>query len=353
MCLLGGWFLHPKIALARDFSPSDPPILHVGNFKLKTHADKRTNPSLCIKPEGADQTYYIDLSQDNGYDHGLRLMYNGVTYSAGRFELVYEITVFNSCQTIQLTPGYYCVDVLGGRGGNGGNGNSGAVSSDVKRECFDVATTTTASVLRGGDGNNGGVNSSGSVRSGGGGGASGVPSLFALGNTVLISQGGAGGTGGSGVDYNGNNRNCGGGGGGSATGGGNGLNGYLNYALNNTLFICGGGGGGATSGNGGTGDTYTAVLFFKYTAGDGSKAGTSGGGEGGKASRSTSSTNGGTGGNNVSYTCAGTTLWSYGGGGGGGVAAKSSSYVDLTGGNGGSGSKGSSSSSYVRVYRFE
>ena len=346
-------FLHPKIVFSREFSPSDPPVLHIGKYALKAHADKRTVPSLCLKPEGGTQTYYVDLYQDNGYAHGLRLKHNGVTYSAGRFELFYEASVFNSCQTVSLPKGFYCVDLLGGRGGAGGNNSgSGLVSTDVKHECFELNETTSVSVFRGGDGNNGSVNSNGSVRSGGGGGASGVPSLFAVGNTVLVSKGGAGGVGGAARDYNGDNKNCGAGGGGNASAGGAGSDGLVNYALNNTFLICGGGGGGAVSGTGGASAERT-VLFFSYTADAGSNAGSSAGGAGGAAHRSTSQKSGGSGGNNTTYTCAGTSLVSYGGGGGGAVCTRASSYVDLNGGNGGSGSTGTSSSSYVRIYRFE
>ena len=347
-------FLHPKFVFAREFSPSDPPLLHVGKYALKTHADKRTTPSICLKPEGSAQTYYVDLYQDNGYAHGLRLKHNGVTYSAGRFELFYEAAVFNSCQSVSLPKVFSCVDLLGGRGGNGGNNSgSGSVSADVKHECFELNETTSVSVFRGGDGNNGSVNSSGSVRSGGGGGASGVPSLFAFGDTVLVSNGGAGGNGGPGYDYNGNNKNCGAGGGGNMSRGGNGTNGVVNASLNASFFVCGGGGGGAVSGTGGAGDTGSALIFLTYTADAGSSAGANAGGAGGGAHRSTSQKSGGSGGNNTTYTCAGTSLVSYGGGGGGAVCARSSSYVDLNGGNGGSGSIGTSSSSYVRIYRFE
>lgn len=355
MSVWAACFVHPKTAYSREFSTNDPPILHAGNYSFKTHADKRTTPSLCLKPDGASQTWYVDLYEDNGYDHGLRVRYNNKTYSAGRFELFYEETTFNTCQTVQLPKGFYCVDVLGGRGGNGGNGNSGNVSSDLKQNCFEVNQTTTVQVFRGGDGNNGQFNPSGNVRSGGGGGASGVPSLFAMGNNVLVSQGGSGGNGGVGRDYDGNNRNCGSGGGGNVNGGGNGANGYINYATNSSFFICGAGGGGAVSGTGGTEKKETKLLVFTYTANAGGNATSSGGGAGGAASRSTSSKAGGAGGNNTSFTCANTTLVSYGGGGGGGVASRYNvvNAVDLVGGAGGSGTTNSSSSSYVRIYRFE
>lgn len=347
-------FLCPKLAFAREFSPGDPPILHVGKYAFKAHTDKRTTPSLCLKPGDGTETYYVDLYEDNGYEHGLRVKHNGKTYSAGRYEIFYETNVFNSCQSVSLPKGFYCVELLGGRGGDGGNNSgSGVASSDVKHECFELDETTTVSVFRGGDGNNGSVNSSGNVRSGGGGGASGVPSLFAMGNTVLVSSGGAGGAGGTGHDYSGNDKNCGAGGGGNATSGGAGSDGAVTASLNNSFFVCGGGGGGAVSGTGGAKATGTVLIFFTITADNGSDAGANGGGGGGAAHRTSSQKAGGNGGSNTTYTCAGTSLVSYGGGGGGGVCARSSSGTDLNGGNGGSGSTGTSSSSYVRIYRFE
>ncbi len=341
--------LHKIAFAANEF------ILHVGDFGFKTHTDKRTSPSLCVGFDGNPQTYYIDLHEDNGYEHGLRVEYNNRVYSAGGFELFYEETSFNNCKSVQLPKGFYCVDVLGGRGGDGGsNSGSGVASNDVKHECFEVTETTNVSVFRGGDGNNGDDSEErGKVRSGGGGGASGVPSLFAMGNTILVSNGGAGGNGGSGYDYNGNNKNCGAGGGGNISGGGNGTNGMVNASMNNNFFVCGGGGGGAVSGSGGTSATGTALLILKYTADAGGNATANAAGGGGNAHRTTSEKSGGSGGNNVSYSCGVTSLVSYGGGGGGAVCARSSSYTDLDGAAGGSGSTGTSSTSYVRIYRFE
>lgn len=95
--------LHPKIVLG-EYSAENPPVLHVGDLTLRTHADKRTTPSLHIKPPG-NQVFYIDLAEDNGYSHGLRIAYGGEVYSAGRYELFYEATSVNQCETVLLTPG--------------------------------------------------------------------------------------------------------------------------------------------------------------------------------------------------------------------------------------------------------
>ncbi len=325
--------------------------LHIGNTILVPRTTCDTEHKLWFQV--GNETMCMPMTE-NFVPNTLHVEYNGVTYSAGQLELFYEASVFNSCQSVSLPQGLYCVELLGGHGGDGGNNTgSGLASNDAKYECFEVSKTTTVSVFRGGDGNNGSVNSNGKVRSGGGGGASGVPSLFAVGNTVFVSGGGSGGTGGGARDYSGDNINCGGGGGGNASSGGNGLNGAVNAALSNDFIVCGGGGGGAVSGTGGTRATGTALLFLTYTADAGSNAGSNAGGAGGAAHRTTSQKAGGNGGDNTTYTCAGTSLVSYGGGGGGGVCTRSSGYVDLTGGTGGSGSTGTSSTSYVRIYRFE
>lgn len=326
-------------------------VLHVENTTLVPRATCDTEHKLWFQV--GNETMCLPMTA-SFVPNTLHVEHNGVTYSAGQLELFYEASVFNSCQSVSLPRGLYCVELLGGHGGDGGNNpGSGIASDDAKYECFEVSKTTTVSVFRGGDGNNGSVNSNGNVRSGGGGGASGVPSLFAMENTVFVSSGGAGGTGGGARDYSGDNINCGGGGGGNASSGGNGLNGSVNAALSNDFIVCGGGGGGAVSGTGGTRATGNALIFLTYTADAGSNAGSNAGGAGGAAHRTTSQKAGGNGGNNTTYTCAGTSLVSYGGGGGGGVCTRFSSYVDLNGGDGGSGSTGTSSTSYVRIYRFE
>lgn len=132
--------LHPKIVLG-EYSAENPPVLHVGDLTLRTHADKLTTPSLHIKPPG-NQVFYIDLAEDNGYSHGLRIAYGGKVYSAGRYELFYEATSVNQCETVLLTPGGYCVDIRGGGGvaaryasamdlvgGDSGSGSKGTSST--------------------------------------------------------------------------------------------------------------------------------------------------------------------------------------------------------------------------------
>lgn len=189
----------------------------------------------------------------------LHVEYNGTTYSAGRLELFYEATVFNSCQSVSLPRGRYCVDLLGGSGGDGGNNSgSGVAATDEKNKCFEISETTTASVFRGGDGNSGSFNSNGNVRSGGGGGASGVPSLIAFGDTVLVSTGGAGGA----AQRNSSSKNGG-------TGGNN-----TTYTCGGTSLVSyGGGGGGAVGtqylgavdlngGDGGSGSTGTSSSSY-------------------------------------------------------------------------------------------
>ena len=87
----------------------------------------------------------------------------------------------------------------------------------VQSYSFTINGPTDVYVFRGGDGNAGTVNVDGNVISGGGGGASGVPSMVAFGDNVVISDGGSGGRGGRGVANNSEVYECGSGGGGSGS----------------------------------------------------------------------------------------------------------------------------------------
>ena len=92
-------------------------------------------------------------------------------------------------------------------------GATGALAV-VQSYSFTINDPTDVYVFRGGDGNAGTVNVDGNVISGGGGGASGVPSMVAFGDNVVISDGGSGGRGGRGVVNNSEVYECGSGGGG-------------------------------------------------------------------------------------------------------------------------------------------
>ena len=323
------------------------PVLYFGDIPIQAETVQRTTPSLKMM-NSSGNIYYISLVE-GACPNSVKISDGNKTYTAGRFSVAYwESGKINQCESVVLEPGCYRIDLMGGRGGDGGNNSgSGGLATSTTTTVM-VTENTTVNVFRGGDGNSGEYNSNGKIRSGGGGGASGVHSMFTINGNVTLSMGGSGGIGGKGVNYQGSQFNCGGGGGGNAGNNANGLNAATNYKfLNEAHFMCGAGGGGATYGTGGS-DASSAG----HGGNAGSNATSSGGGNGGGAYRLTSSKSGGTGGINVSYTCAGTTLTSFGGGGGGGVVARYGNQADLNGGNGGSGSTGTSSTSYVRIYRL-
>lgn len=329
----------------------DMPVLSVGDFQIAVDTVQKTEHALKFK-DVSGAVYYAPASVGN-CPSSLKIKSGDTVYTVGESKLYQEVTSFNSCEKISLIPGCYTVVIMGGRGGDGGHksGNGGLAVEQVYS--FNLTENTDVYALRGGDGNNGGVNSSSDIYSGGGGGASGVPSMFAVGTEYIISQGGAGGNGAGGYDNDGAEQNCGAGGGGFIDGGGNGLEATGTDSWLSDGFVCGAGGGGAVGGTAGA-----ASSGFLYNGSAGSGATDSAGGNGGDSSMSgllgSSGSTGGTGGANVSYSCGGVMVWSYGGGGGGAVSTGGlfGSGVGVNGGNGGSGGRNTSSSSYVRIYRF-
>ena len=224
----------------------------------------------------------------------------------------------------------------------------------INTSIFKLDVSTTVSVFRGGDGNNSGTVASSQLS---GGGASGVDSLVVLPTRTIRATGGVG------VRCTKDNTNNPAGGGqvytGRCTGGGAGTDGFVGWGANETV-ACAGGGGGAPNGTGG-------VAVENTTAG--ANATSAGGGDGGNAtnpngdSQTSNIGYGGRGGANVTWTCGGQTITSYGGGGGGGMCTgiladacdKGGSwcYADCAdGGDGGSGSTGTSTDSYVKIYRI-
>ncbi len=328
------------------------PVLNVADLQIAIDTVKKTEFALAIK-DSRGAIYYAPASVGACPD-SLKLKKDGVTYTIGQSSLYHEVTTLDSCEEIELRPGCYTVEVLGGRGGDGG-GNVGS-GADAKPQIFSftIDTTTIAYALRGGDGNPGGENlSSTGIAAAGGGGASGVPSLFQIGNDYVISQGGAGGNGGGGDNSNKEEQQCGAGGGGNVDGGADGMVAMGSDSFGSDGFACGGGGGGAIGGAEGaaaSGLLYRGLVGSAATeTGAGAGGGTSVGGLAGS-----SSANGGAGGANVSYSCGTQIVYSYGGGGGGGVSTGGlfGVGVGVNGGDGGSGSSGASASSYVRIYRF-
>lgn len=319
------------------------PVLNVADVQIPAYVQRNTTPALTVKaPSG--QTYYIDAKLDE-CPNALKVKTSeGLIYTLGASRLYFSASVVNSCETVNLEPGCYHVEIVGGTGGNGGgNSNSGATALKQTYD-FIITENTTATIFLGGNGNDGSINTNGSSRSGGGGGASGTDSMFQINNVTTISYGGAGGRGGDAHDSSGNSMNaCGGGGGyyqSTDT-----SNGKTSVGSQTTMPACGSGGGGSMAGIAGTGNNFT-----------GSNATQSSGGAGGSANRLLSQTaSGGAGGATVSYSCGGQTLYTYGGGGGGAlVFASGLLNLGNTRVNGGAGGSGASSSTdgYIMIYRF-
>lgn len=321
------------------------PVINIADVQIPVQTVQQTVPSLKIM-DSTGTIYYAD-TMPGACPDAVKVSDGNIVYSIGAQTLYYETSNFNSCETINLEPGCYYVEVRGGTGGDGGNNSGSGADAITKTYSFTILENTSAIVFRGADGAPGTVNIDGDITSGGGGGASGVPSLFAIGDVVIVSDGGNGGRGGFAHKYGGDEQQCGAGGGGNAGDMANGANALVNYVLTDNLFMCGAGGGGAPGGVGGTDAVNGAYR------GDAGNAGTQdSGGAGGGAHRVFDSKDGGAGGATVSFSCAGQTLYSYGGGGGGAVEARSFSQVNLEGGNGGSGSINSSDTSMVRIYKF-
>ena len=323
------------------------PAINIGDIQIPVQMVQQTTPSLKIM-DSSGTIYYVDAMPGECPDC-LKVSDGTNVYSIGTRHLVHEASGFDSCETVSLAPGCYYVEVRGGRGGDGGNNDGSGADAVMQSYSFTITTTTDVYVFRGSDGNAGGVNIDGNIASGGGGGASGAPSMVAFGDTVVISEGGAGGIGGRGVANNSEVYECGAGGGGNAGENSNGLNAVAHYTWDYNFLMCGAGGGGAPNGAGGA---EASALSGGYGGGASVAGGQDSGGDGGNAWRIVGSTNGGAGGATVAFSCGGHTLNSYGGGGGGAVQAKFTLAVDMDGGAGGTGTTGASDTSYVRIYKF-
>lgn len=327
------------------------PVLQIADFAVNLLSAPTTSPALAVMSY-TGQIYYAD-AHIGECPNSLKITDGENVWTIGSRELYWQATTFDTCENVTLVPGCYTVEVLGGNGGQGGNNTDSPGGATAQVFSFSVTTETVGYALRGSDGNAGLVNSNGSVYSGGGGGASGVPSFFQVGSDFVISDGGAGASGGGGYNSSGVEQSCGAGGGGHVTDGVDGLVAMGSDALGANGFVCGGGGGGATGGEAGA-----ASSGFLYNGLAGTGATDSAGGTGGGSSMGgllgSSNATGGVGGANVAYSCGNQTFYSYGGGGGGSVSTGGLFGVGIgvNGGDGGSGGSGASDVSYVRIYRM-
>ena len=290
----------------------------------------------------------------------------------GTETLVYEASTFNTCQEISLKPGCYRVEMMGGLGGMYPDCLNAAqqMITEPLSGMFTLDTETTVYAFRGGDGMPGTVNKSGSYYGSFGGGASGADSILVVGDRVFRARSGGGGTC---VRIIGNppSFNMG-----LPAFGANGIGGgadFDNAAWSRPVCVSlyeyhteryvngfyGGGGGGAPNGTGGVTFAMTTGCPTDAVVGVGASGTLSGGGDGGNVTNAlyrpndttTQSAAGGRGGANVTWTCGGQTIVSYGGGGGGGTI-NGSVRVVRNGGDGGSGSTGTSNTSYLRIYKM-
>lgn len=323
------------------------PAINIADIQIPVQMVQNTTPSLKIM-DSSGVVYYADAMM-GACPNAVKIYDGENTYSIGAQTLVYESDSFDVCETVTLVPGCYYVEVRGGRGGDGGNNVGSGANATIQSYNFVINQQTDVFVFRGADGNAGGVNTDGNIATGGGGGASGAPSLFAVNDVIIVSDGGAGGRGGLATNNGGQAFECGSGGGGGVGQNANGLNAVAHYTWDYNFLMCGAGGGGAPNGLGGT---DASALSGGYGGGASAAASLNSGGAGGNAWRIVGSTDGGAGGATVSFSCAGQNLYSYGGGGGGAVQAKFTLPVNMDGGAGGSGTTGTSDVSFVRIYRF-
>lgn len=323
------------------------PAIYIGDIQIPVQMAQKTTPSLKVM-DASGVVYYADAIL-GACPNAVKVSDGTDVYSIGAKTLVYQADAINSCEMVNLPAGCYFAEIRGGRGGDGGNNAGSGMDAAVQSYSFTITQPTDVYVFRGADGNAGAVNIDGNIATGGGGGASGMPSMLVVGENVIISDGGAGGRGGVASDNSGATYECGSGGGGNGGENANGLNAIAHYTWDYNFLMCGAGGGGAPNGASGV----SADALSGGYGGDASDAGSpDSGGRGGDAWRLVSTTTGGAGGASVSMSCAGQTLTSYGGGGGGAVQAKFTLPVNMDGGNGGSGTTGNSETSFVRIFRF-
>ncbi|MBO5696705.1 MAG: hypothetical protein J6S06_04290 [Alphaproteobacteria bacterium] len=335
------------------------PLMYVGDIEIVAHTQQMTSPSLHIA-QSDGSVYYVMLVPVDGQ------IMDAIE------NIVYEETSINTCNSLELPAGIYRVELQGGAGGkpyrcNAGTGKQHFPGNYVSN-FFKLNEPATIYTFRGGDGNDAPYTTS-HITSGGG--ASGVDSVVVIGDRIIRATGAPGSrcmnasvtgfpSGGQGTGSN-----CGGGGGGFYT------DQYINNGgkgIVSSGYTCGGGGAGATPSNTGqAGESQTATNAYSNTAGN--TATSTKGGDGGNATNlngdsvSLNFATGGTGGANVSWTCGGTTVTTYGGGGSGGICLprkasacnNSGSWCDtecVNGGNGGSGSTGTSSTSFIKIHKI-
>ena len=334
-------------------------VLHAGDAQLVAYDVQRTSPAIHIQKESGE-IYYVSLVPVDG---------DIVDMSE---TLVYEENTINTCQSVNLSAGFYRVEMRGGAGGkpyacDAGTGKKNIIG-DIVSSVFKLNNDTVVYSLRGGDGVSGAPITQHQIP---GGPSSGVDSMLVLGNRTIRAIGGSGSrcyswafagypAGGYGVG-----KNCGGGAGGVYPVIDINVGGDASVA--SSYAACAGGGGGANDSGGGTGGTMASSANF--VVGAAIDAQNAGGGNGGNIenlvadSQTKNIANGGVGGKNVYFSCGGQVAVSYGGGGGGATCALSipsdcsssgtwcvSDCAD--GGDGGSGSTGTSDTSFLRIYKI-
>lgn len=331
-------------------------VLHAGDAQLVAYDVQRTSPAIHIQKESGEK-YYVSLVPVDG---------DIVDMSE---TLVYEENTINTCQSVNLSAGFYRVEMRGGTGGKPYACRSGtglqSFLSDIVSVYFKISQETRVYSFRGGDGV---ISPAHTEQQISGGGSSGVDSMLVVNDDVIRATGAPGTRCLSSVVWT---LPAGGFGTSSCAGGGGGIysdvsinDGRKAYRAHNAAFCAAGGGGANDSGGGAGGDDDDVANM-----GAGENGNASGGGNGGDAINpdGTGETSnrglGGVGGENVYFSCGGQVAVSYGGGGGGGVCvyrldancAQSSATWCLTdcfnGGDGGSGSTGTSDTSFLRIYK--
>ena len=219
-------------------------VLHAGDAQLVAYDVQRTSPAIHIQKESGE-IYYVSLVPVDG---------DIVDMSE---TLVYEENTINTCQSVNLSAGFYRVEMRGGAGGkpyacDAGTGKKNIIG-DIVSSVFKLNNDTVVYSLRGGDGVSGAPITQHQIP---GGPSSGVDSMLVLGNRTIRAIGGSGSrcyswafagypAGGYGVG-----KNCGGGAGGVYPVIDINVGGDASVA--SSYAACAGGGGGVLLGHGDT-----------------------------------------------------------------------------------------------------
>ncbi|MDW3024792.1 MAG: hypothetical protein R8N50_03870 [Alphaproteobacteria bacterium] len=169
------------------------PAINIGDFQIMVQTVQETQPSLKIMNHDGE-IFYVGMSP-GACPKALKISDGQNVYSLGSSNLYWQATSFNECESVELEPGCYRVELRGGAGGDGGNNADTGTDAVMQSYDFTITETVTAYILRGGDGSVN-VSSSGIYSGGGGGGAVSTGGLFGTGVSV---NGGAGGSGSSGT----------------------------------------------------------------------------------------------------------------------------------------------------------